>query len=88
MEKQRTINKSVSFSGIGLHTGNPSTVTFHPAPENHGYKFIRTDIDKKVEVPALVEYVVDLVRSQNQHALTSRFSQRVASLRFHSLSPN
>jgi len=62
MEKQRTINKSVSFSGIGLHTGNPSTVTFHPAPENHGYKFIRTDIDKKVEVPALVEYVVDLSR--------------------------
>ena len=62
MEKQRTIKESVSFSGIGLHTGNPSTITFHPAPENYGYKFIRTDIEENNEIPALVDYVVDLSR--------------------------
>jgi UDP-3-O-[3-hydroxymyristoyl] N-acetylglucosamine deacetylase/3-hydroxyacyl-[acyl-carrier-protein] dehydratase len=62
MEKQRTISKEVSFSGIGLHTGNPSTITFKPAPANYGYKFIRTDLEKRVEIPALVDYVVDLSR--------------------------
>lgn len=62
MEKQRTINKPVSFSGTGLHTGNPSTITFHPAPENYGYVFVRTDLKKHVEIPALVDYVVDLSR--------------------------
>jgi UDP-3-O-[3-hydroxymyristoyl] N-acetylglucosamine deacetylase/3-hydroxyacyl-[acyl-carrier-protein] dehydratase len=62
MEKQRTISKAVSFSGIGLHTGNPSTITFKPAPANYGYKFIRTDIDQRIEIPALVDYVVDLSR--------------------------
>jgi len=62
MEKQRTINRSVSFSGIGLHTGNSCTITFHPAPENYGYVFVRADINPPVEVPALVDYVVDLSR--------------------------
>lgn len=62
MEKQQTINKAISFSGIGLHTGNPSTITFHPAPENYGYVFIRTDLEQHVEIPALVDYVVDLSR--------------------------
>jgi UDP-3-O-[3-hydroxymyristoyl] N-acetylglucosamine deacetylase/3-hydroxyacyl-[acyl-carrier-protein] dehydratase len=62
MEKQRTLNKSVSLSGIGLHTGNQSTITFHPAPANFGYKFIRTDIENAPEIPALVDYVVDLSR--------------------------
>ncbi len=62
MEKQTTIAQSVSFEGIGLHTGNTSKITFHPADANHGYKFVRTDLEEKVEIPALVDYVVDLSR--------------------------
>ena len=62
MEKQRTIKKSISLSGIGLHTGNKSTITFHPAEPNFGYKFVRTDLKEKVIIPALVDYVVDLSR--------------------------
>jgi UDP-3-O-[3-hydroxymyristoyl] N-acetylglucosamine deacetylase/3-hydroxyacyl-[acyl-carrier-protein] dehydratase len=62
MEKQRTIQKSTSLTGIGLHTGNHSTITFHPAQPNHGYSFIRSDIAEKIEIPALVDYVVDLSR--------------------------
>jgi len=61
-EKQRTIKNPVSFSGIGLHTGKSSTITFYPAPENYGYRFVRTDIEPQVEIPALVDYVVDLSR--------------------------
>lgn len=59
---QRTIKDPVSFSGVGLHTGNISTVTFHPAPENYGYRFVRTDIPDCPEIPALVDNVVDISR--------------------------
>ncbi len=62
MEKQRTLKKSINLSGIGLHTGNHSTITFHPADPNYGYRFIRNDVPEKIEIPALVDYVVDLSR--------------------------
>ena len=45
MEKQRTIKESFSLSGKGLHTGLNLTVEFCPAPENHGYKIQRVDVE-------------------------------------------
>ena len=57
-KKQRTIQKSVSYTGTGLHTGDKSTITFHPAPENTGIIFRRSDVNADVDVPALVEYVL------------------------------
>ncbi|WP_373523387.1 UDP-3-O-acyl-N-acetylglucosamine deacetylase, partial [Aquiflexum sp.] len=35
--KQHTIQKQVTISGVGLHTGVISNMTFLPAPPNHGY---------------------------------------------------
>ena len=40
----KTLKDSFSLSGKGLHTGLELTVTFNPAPENHGYKIQRTDL--------------------------------------------
>ncbi len=60
--QQRTISNKVTVSGVGLHTGCESTVTFLPAPENHGIVFRRTDVDGKPEIPALADYVVDVSR--------------------------
>ncbi|MCB0265113.1 MAG: bifunctional UDP-3-O-[3-hydroxymyristoyl] N-acetylglucosamine deacetylase/3-hydroxyacyl-ACP dehydratase [Calditrichia bacterium] len=57
-KKQQTIKTPASFTGIGLHTGERSTITFKPAPENYGIVFHRTDQENSVEVPALVDYVV------------------------------
>ncbi len=37
--KQNTLSKSISFKGIGLHTGCKSRIILHPAPENTGYLF-------------------------------------------------
>jgi UDP-3-O-[3-hydroxymyristoyl] N-acetylglucosamine deacetylase / 3-hydroxyacyl-[acyl-carrier-protein] dehydratase len=62
LQQQRTIKEPVSFSGVGLHTGNISTITFHPAPENHGFTFYRTDIPNSPDVPALADLVVDISR--------------------------
>ena len=45
MLKQKTLKDSFSLSGKGLHTGLDLTVTFNPAPDNHGYKIQRIDLE-------------------------------------------
>ena len=43
--KQRTIEKEVSLTGVGLHTGKEVTLTFMPAPVNSGFSFKRIDLE-------------------------------------------
>jgi UDP-3-O-[3-hydroxymyristoyl] N-acetylglucosamine deacetylase/3-hydroxyacyl-[acyl-carrier-protein] dehydratase len=62
LEQQRTIAKEVSISGIGLHTGTECTMTFKPAPENYGIKFVRVDLNGNPEIPANADYVIDISR--------------------------
>lgn len=62
-EKQKTLKASVKFSGKGLHTGLHANLTIKPAPENHGYKFQRIDMEDKPLVEALLNNVVDTSRS-------------------------
>ncbi len=59
---QRTIKWKAEYSGIGLHTGNKSTITFLPAAPNSGVRFIRTDIPGHPSVQALIDNVVDVNR--------------------------
>jgi UDP-3-O-[3-hydroxymyristoyl] N-acetylglucosamine deacetylase / 3-hydroxyacyl-[acyl-carrier-protein] dehydratase len=61
-EKQRTLASEVSLNGKGLHTGINVTITFKPAPANHGYKFCRTDLPGKPVIDALAEHVTDTSR--------------------------
>ena len=60
--KQRTIRASQSCQGVGLHTGVKTTITFHPAPENFGIRFIRSDIPGCIEIKADIDHVVDISR--------------------------
>lgn len=60
--KQRTIKSDVTVSGSGLHTGQPVTMTFKAAPENHGYKFKRIDIEGQPVIDADVDNVTDTSR--------------------------
>ncbi len=62
LELQRTIAKQVSMKGTGLHTGTECKLTFKPAPENHGIKFVRVDLGGKPEIPAIADNVVDVSR--------------------------
>jgi len=62
LNKQRTIAKEASVTGIGLHTGNHSTLTFKPAPENHGIRFKRIDMKNSPEILADIKHVVDISR--------------------------
>ncbi|MDR2894251.1 MAG: bifunctional UDP-3-O-[3-hydroxymyristoyl] N-acetylglucosamine deacetylase/3-hydroxyacyl-ACP dehydratase [Alistipes sp.] len=61
--KQKTLNAPVVFNGRGLHTGVAVKMTVSPAPENHGLKFRRTDVEGAPEIPALADFVVDTSRS-------------------------
>ena len=56
-EKQTTLNKEISLTGTGLHTGVNVTVTLKPALPNHGYKFKRVDIENQPVIAALANNV-------------------------------
>ena len=56
MDYQHTIKNEVSISGVGLHTGNKVTLTFKPAPINHGILFKR--IDQNHPIKACASYVI------------------------------
>ncbi len=61
-ELQRTISKPISVSGEGLHTKAATTLTFKPAEENTGIRFIRVDLADKPVIPANADYVIDISR--------------------------
>ena len=61
-EKQHTLKETLEFQGVGLHTGEPVTMTILPAAENHGYKFQRVDLEKQPVIKADVDNVVSTER--------------------------
>ena len=62
MLKQKTLKDSFSLSGKGLHTGLELTVTFNPAPDNHGYKIQRVDMEGQPIIDAVADNVVETTR--------------------------
>lgn len=60
--KQTTLTNSFSIKGKGLHTGLEIEASFHPAPENHGYKIQRIDLEGEPIIDALAEYVTSTTR--------------------------
>ena len=62
MLKQKTLKGSFSLNGKGLHTGVNLTVTFNPAPDNHGYKIQRVDLEGQPIIDAVAENVGDTTR--------------------------
>jgi len=85
MEKQKTLANAFSLNGKGLHTGLNINVTFNPAPENHGYRIMRTDLEGQPVIEALAENVVatqrgtvlakgDVQVSTVEHALAALYA--------------
>ncbi len=56
MDLQRTLKRSLSCAGIGLHSGRKVTLSLKPAPAGTGIRFRRTDLGG-VEIPARVSHV-------------------------------
>ncbi len=56
---QRTLSAPIGCNGVGLHTGALVNVKLRPAPADHGIVFVRTDLPKRVEIPATASHVVN-----------------------------
>ena len=72
--KQQTIKKSVTLSGVGLHTGVVTKMTFLPAKPNHGIKFQRIDLPGSPIIDADCDNVVDVSRGTTIEQSGARIS--------------
>jgi len=61
-EQQHTLKQSIALMGVGLHTGEKVTIELCPAPENHGFKFQRIDLEHKPIINADVDLVISTER--------------------------
>ncbi len=56
---QRTVSKSFSVTGIGLHSGKEVSISIRPSAVDSGIQFVRTDLSGKPTLGASIENVVD-----------------------------
>lgn len=56
MASQRTVRRTVTCAGIGLHSGHKVTLSLKPAPPDTGIRFQRTDLPG-AEIPAHVSHL-------------------------------
>lgn len=86
--KQKTLQNSFTLTGAGLHTGLDIVVTFNPAPEDHGYKIKRIDLDDQPVIDLWAENVVNTQRgtvvgkgnatvSTIEHGLSALFASEI-----------
>lgn len=59
MRYQKTIKKSISGSGVGLHSGKNVNITLRPAVTDTGIVFKRVDLPGSPSVKAVSDYVSD-----------------------------
>ena len=83
--KQVTLKGEFTVEGKGLHTGASLKATFCPAPDNHGYKIQRVDLEGAPTVDALAENIVatqrgtvigkgDITISTIEHAMAALYA--------------
>ncbi|SDR24181.1 UDP-3-O-[3-hydroxymyristoyl] N-acetylglucosamine deacetylase [Rhizobiales bacterium GAS191] len=54
---QHTVERAITIEGIGVHTGKPASVTIRPAGAGVGIKFIRSDLEPGISIPARYDSV-------------------------------
>lgn len=57
MDTKRVLGRNIEIEGIGLHTGKAVKIIIAPGEEGNGIRFIRTDVQPEVIIPAEVSYV-------------------------------
>ncbi len=60
---QHTLADSATLEGTSLHTGEKVSLTIKPAPEDHGFKFRRVDLDDQPFIQADVDKVQTVERA-------------------------
>lgn len=83
-DKQKTIRKSATLKGKGLHTGTEVTLVLNPAPPSSGYFFKRVDMEEQPVIRALADNVVFTERGtvlEENEARVSTIEHCLAALR-------
>lgn len=77
--KQKTIQKEISLTGVGLHTGKNVTLTFKSAPANSGLSFKRVDLEGTPVIEADANYVTNTQRGTclEKNGVTIQTSEHV-----------
>ena len=73
---QCTLRSHITISGVGLHTGVLTNLTFKPAPENFGYKFQRIDLPGQ----PIVEADVDNVTGTDRGTTISKNGAKISTI--------
>lgn len=60
--KQKTIEKEVTLTGVGLHTGADVKLVFKPGTENSGFSFVRVDLEGSPKMQADANFVTSTQR--------------------------
>ncbi len=60
--KQKSIQNTISSSGVGLFTGKKVNITLSPADVDHGIVFQRVDLPDKPKIPANIKFVKETPR--------------------------
>jgi UDP-3-O-[3-hydroxymyristoyl] N-acetylglucosamine deacetylase len=87
LEFEKTLNRPVDASGVGLHSGVPVRIRILPAPPSTGIVFVRTDLEG-FTIPASwrfvqkVSYATSLMRqgvllSTTEHLLSTFYSMGI-----------
>lgn len=63
IKRQTTLAKSVTYTGIGLHSGRDVTITLNPAPADNGIVFARIDLPGVPRVEAKAANVTNAMRA-------------------------
>ena len=58
VQYHKTIEGETTINGIGLHTGQETSITFKPAQENTGIRFVRKDLPNKPVIEVKAENAV------------------------------
>jgi UDP-3-O-[3-hydroxymyristoyl] N-acetylglucosamine deacetylase/3-hydroxyacyl-[acyl-carrier-protein] dehydratase len=72
MDNQRTIEKEITFSGVGLHTGHKANVKFKGAPVDTGIVFIRVDTADKSSIKVGVENLLSVASGYRRTSIGSQ----------------
>lgn len=86
--KQTTLKGEFTLEGKGLHTGARIAATFCPAPDGHGYKIQRTDVEGEPVIDAVAENIVgtqrgtvigkgDVTVSTIEHAMAALYASGI-----------
>ena len=75
MDRQKTIEKELKVSGIGLHTAHKVTMTFKPAEADKGINFIRVDLPGRPLIKANSDTLLSQGRSPRRTSLGSGITE-------------